>query len=181
MSSEILKAERGAVALLGWAACTGVTGHYSAKQNRCHLAGLDYQWTDKFDDLRAGVHGIQRAAASTPGRSSRSRRCLSQPETVTTLRVWHQELSGSHNTRRCNWDGHHSRYNDIQLTLLNCGFLTPAGFSHSRLPLPLCALPYNTGNADIKGRRARSARRNLWAGLRSMLMEAYLTSITQSL
>jgi iron complex outermembrane receptor protein len=68
------------------------------------------------------------------------------PETVTNYEVGIKSTWFDHQLR-ANIDGYFANYKDIQLALLNCDFLNPPGFPPG---LP-CALPFNAGNAHIKG------------------------------
>ena len=69
------------------------------------------------------------------------------PETVTNYEVGIKSSWFDH-TLRANIDGYFANYRDIQLALLNCSFLNPPPLAG--VPLP-CALPFNAGNAHIKG------------------------------
>ena len=135
----------GSASLVG--SLTGVTGHYSANKTD-YRAGLDYQWTDNLMTYAQVSTGFKGGGVN-PRPFFAFQAVPFQPETVTTYEVG-TKSQWFNNTLRVNLDGYYSKYKDIQLTLLNCGFLNPPGFDIPPAATP-CALPYNTGNADIKG------------------------------
>ena len=135
----------GSASLVG--SLTGVTGHYSASKTD-YRADLDYQWTDKlmtYAQISTGFKG----GGVNPRPFFAFQAVPFPPETVTTYETGIK--SEWFNSRvRLNLDGYYSKYNDIQLTLMNCGFLNPPGFAIPPAATP-CLLPYNTGDANIKG------------------------------
>jgi iron complex outermembrane receptor protein len=70
-----------------------------------------------------------------------------RPETVRNYEVG-MKSSWLDHTLRVNIDGYYANYNNIQLALLSCPFLNPPPLAGAPLP---CALPFNAGNAHIKG------------------------------
>ena len=122
----------------------GVTGSYSANKTD-YRVDIDYQWTDDimtYAEVSTGFKG----GGVNPRPFYAFQVQPFQPETVTTYEVGIKS-QWFNNTLRANLDGYYSHYKDIQLTLLNCDFLNPPGFP----PNQPCALPFNAGDADIKG------------------------------
>ncbi|HUA26810.1 MAG TPA: TonB-dependent receptor [Steroidobacteraceae bacterium] len=135
----------GSASLVG--SLNGVTGYYSAHKAD-YRADVDYQWTANLMTYAQVSTGFKGGGVN-PRPFFAFQAVPFAPETVTTAEVGIKS-SWFSNTLRVNLDGYFSRYKDIQLTLLNCGFLNPPGFAIPPAATP-CALPYNTGNADIKG------------------------------
>ncbi len=122
----------------------GVTGRYSADKTD-YRADIDYQWTDSlmtYAEVSTGFKG----GGVNPRPFYAFQAVPFQPETVTTYEVGIKS-QWFNNTLRANLDGYYSQYKEIQLALLNCDFLNPPGFP----PDQPCALPFNAGDADIKG------------------------------
>ncbi len=157
----------GSASLVG--SLTGVTGHYSANKTD-YRAGLDYQWTDNLMTYAQVSTGFKGGGVN-PRPFFAFQAVPFQPETVTTYEFG-TKSQWFNNTLRVNLDGYYSKYNDIQLTLLNCGFLNPPGFPIPPAATP-CALPYNTGNADIKGVELEVQAQPM-AGLEIDAMGSYL-------
>jgi iron complex outermembrane recepter protein len=125
-------------------ALNGVTSHYSANKTD-YRTGLDYQWTDQimtYTQVSTGFKG----GGVNPRPFYPFQAVPFQPETVTTYEAGIKS-AWFNNSVRANLDVYYSHYKDIQLALLNCDFLNPPGFP----PNQPCALPYNAGDANIKG------------------------------
>lgn len=132
----------GSAVLVG--SLNGVTGAYSANKTD-YRADIDYQWTDDimtYAEVSTGFKG----GGVNPRPFYAFQAVPFQPETVTTYEVGIKS-QWFNNTLRANLDGYYSQYKEIQLALLNCDFLNPPGFP----PNQPCALPFNAGDADIKG------------------------------
>jgi len=122
----------------------GVTGRYSANKTD-YRADIDYQWTDQvmtYAQISTGFKG----GGVNPRPFYAFQAVPFQPETVTTTEIGIKS-SSLNNSLRANLDVYYSKYKDIQLALLNCDFLNPPGFP----PGQPCALPFNAGDASIKG------------------------------
>jgi iron complex outermembrane recepter protein len=122
----------------------GVTGHYSADKTD-YRADVDYQWTENFMTYAQVSTGFK-GGGINPRPFYAFQAVPFQPETVTTYEAGIKS-SWFSNSLKVNLDGYYSQYKDIQLALLNCDFLNPPGFP----PGQPCALPFNAGDADIKG------------------------------
>jgi iron complex outermembrane recepter protein len=122
----------------------GYTGTYSASKTD-YRADIDYHWTDEvmtYAQVSTGFKG----GGVNPRPFFTFQAIGFNPETVTNYEAG-LKSSWFGNTLRANIDGYFADYKNIQLALLNCDFLNPPGFP-SGLP---CALPFNAGNAHIKG------------------------------
>ncbi len=122
----------------------GFTGNYSA--NKFDYRGdLDFHFTDDvmaYAQVSTGFKG----GGVNPRPFFTFQAVGFNPETLTNYEVGIKSSWLDH-TLRANLDGYFGNYRNIQLALLNCDFLSPPGFPPG---LP-CALPFNAGNAHIKG------------------------------
>jgi iron complex outermembrane recepter protein len=125
-------------------ALNGVSSNYSASKTD-YRAGLDYQWTEELMTYAQVSTGFKGGGVN-PRPFYPFQAVPFQPETVTTYEAGIKS-SWFGNSLRANMDVYYSHYEDIQLALLNCDFLNPPGFP----PNQPCALPFNAGNANIKG------------------------------
>jgi len=125
-------------------ALNGVSSNYSANKTD-YRVDLDYQWTDDlmtYAEVSTGFKG----GGVNPRPFYAFQAVPFQPETVTTYEVGIKSSWFDHSLK-ANLDVYYSHYEQIQLALLNCDFLNPPGFP----PNQPCALPYNAGDANIKG------------------------------
>jgi iron complex outermembrane receptor protein len=133
----------GSAALVG--PLNGFTGTYSGHKVD-YRADIDFHFTDD-------VMGYAQVSTGFKGGGVNPRPFFTfqaikfNPETVTNYEVGIKSSWFDH-TLRANLDGYFANYRDIQLALLNCSFLNPPPLAG--VPLP-CALPFNAGNAHIKG------------------------------
>jgi iron complex outermembrane receptor protein len=135
----------GGAALVG--SLNGVTGTYAA--NRWDYRGnLSYRFTDDFMGYAQVSTGFKGGGVN-PRPFFPFQAIKFNPETVTSYEVGIKTSWFDHKLR-FNLDGYYSKYKDIQLALLNCSFLNPPGFPIPPALTP-CALPFNAGDADIKG------------------------------
>ncbi len=125
-------------------ALNGVSSDYSANKTD-YRVDLDYQWTDALMTYAQVSTGFKGGGVN-PRPFYPFQAVPFQPETVTTYEAGIKS-SWLNNSLRANLDVYYSHYKDIQLALLNCDFLNPPGFP----PNQPCALPFNAGNANIKG------------------------------
>jgi iron complex outermembrane recepter protein len=122
----------------------GYTGTYSDAKTD-YRADIDYHWTDEvmtYAEVSTGFKG----GGVNPRPFFTFQAVGFNPETVTNYEGGIKS-SWFDNTLRANVDGYFADYKNIQLALLNCDFLNPPGYP-TGLP---CALPFNAGNAHIKG------------------------------
>ena len=122
----------------------GYTGSYTGSKTD-YRADIDYHWTDEvmtYAQVSTGFKG----GGVNPRPFFTFQAIGFNPETVTNYEGGIKS-SWFGNTLRANVDGYFADYKNIQLALLNCDFLNPPGFPPG---LP-CALPFNAGNAHIKG------------------------------
>jgi iron complex outermembrane receptor protein len=129
-------------ALVG--ALNGVTGTYKGNKTD-YRADIDYHWTDDlmtYGQVSTGFKG----GGVNPRPFYQFQAVHFNPETVTTYEVG-VKSSWFDRRLRANVDGYFAQYKDIQLALLNCDFLNPPGTP----PGQPCALPFNAGNAHMKG------------------------------
>src|SRR3984957_12782758 len=133
----------GSAALVG--PLNGFTGTYSSSKVD-YRGDIDFHFTDD-------VMGYAQVSTGFKGGGVNPRPFFTfqavkfNPETVTNYEVGIKSSWFDH-TLRANIDGYFANYRDIQLALLNCDFLNPPPLAG--VPLP-CALPFNAGNAHIKG------------------------------
>lgn len=133
----------GSAALVG--PLNGFTGTYSSSKVD-YRGDIDFHFTDD-------VMGYAQVSTGFKGGGVNPRPFFTfqaikfNPETVTNYEVGIKSSWFDH-TLRANIDGYFATYRDIQLALLNCDFLNPPPLAG--VPLP-CALPFNAGNAHIKG------------------------------
>ena len=133
----------GSAALVG--PLNGFTGSYSSSKVD-YRGDIDFHFTDD-------VMGYAQVSTGFKGGGVNPRPFFTfqaikfNPETVTNYEVGIKSSWFDH-TLRANLDGYFANYRDIQLALLNCSFLNPPPLAG--VPLP-CALPFNAGNAHIKG------------------------------
>jgi iron complex outermembrane receptor protein len=133
----------GSAALVG--PLNGFTGTYSSSKVD-YRGDIDFHFTD-------AVMGYAQVSTGFKGGGVNPRPFFTfqaikfNPETVTNYEVGIKSSWFDH-TLRANIDGYFANYRDIQLALLNCDFLNPPPLAG--VPLP-CALPFNAGNAHIKG------------------------------
>ena len=133
----------GSAALVG--PLNGFTGTYSGSKVD-YRGDIDFHFTDD-------VMGYAQVSTGFKGGGVNPRPFFTfqaikfNPETVTNYEVGIKSSWFEH-TLRANIDGYFANYRDIQLALLNCDFLNPPPLAG--VPLP-CALPFNAGNAHIKG------------------------------
>ena len=133
----------GSAALVG--PLNGFTGSYSSSKVD-YRGDIDFHFTDD-------VMGYAQVSTGFKGGGVNPRPFFTfqaikfNPETVTNYEVGIKSSWFDH-TLRANIDGYFANYRDIQLALLNCDFLNPPPLAG--VPLP-CALPFNAGNAHIKG------------------------------
>ncbi len=123
----------------------GYTGHYS-KNKVDYRADIDYHFTDEllgYAQVSTGFKG----GGVNPRPFFVFQAVKFNPETVTNYEVGIKS-SWLDRTLRVNVDAYFANYRDIQLTLSSCPFLNPPPLAG--IPLP-CALPFNAGNAHIKG------------------------------
>ena len=125
-------------------ALNGVTSSYAANKTD-YRVDLDYQWTDALMTYAQVSTGFKGGGVN-PRPFFPFQAVPFQPETVTTYEAGIKS-EWFNNSLRANLDVYYSHYKDIQLALLNCDFLNPPGFP----PNQPCALPYNAGDANIKG------------------------------
>jgi iron complex outermembrane recepter protein len=122
----------------------GYTGHYSG--NRFDYRGnLSYHFTDQlmgYGQVSTGFKG----GGVNPRPFYVAQAISFKPETLTNYELGIKS-SWLDNRIRVNLDGYFSQYRDIQLGLLNCGFIPAIG---PQFGSP-CALPYNAGDAHVKG------------------------------
>jgi iron complex outermembrane recepter protein len=133
----------GSAALVG--PLNGFTGTYSSSKVD-YRGDIDFHFTDD-------VMGYAQVSTGFKGGGVNPRPFFTfqaikfNPETVTNYEVGIKSSWFDH-TLRANIDGYFANYRNIQLALLNCDFLNPPPLAG--VPLP-CALPFNAGNAHIKG------------------------------
>ena len=126
-------------------ALNGLTGTYSGGKTD-YRADFDYRWTEDlmtYAEVSTGFKG----GGIDPRPFFAWQVTPFRPETLTDYEFGVKSSWLDHKVK-LNLDGFYGKYKDIQLTLLQCDFLNPA--LPPGAPLP-CALPYNAGNADIKG------------------------------
>jgi len=133
----------GSAALVG--GLNGFTGTYSDSKVD-YRGDIDFHFTDD-------VMGYAQVSTGFKGGGVNPRPLFTfqavkfNPETVTNYEVGLKSSWFDH-TLRANIDGYFANYRDIQLALLSCNFLNPPPLAGVALP---CALPFNAGNAHIKG------------------------------
>ncbi len=147
----------GSATLVG--SLNGATGHYSASRWD-YRAALNYRFTDQlmaYGQVSTGFKG-----GGVDPRPFYVQQAISfKPEALTNYELG-VKSSWLDNHLRVNIDGYFSQYRDIQLALLNCGFVpsiaaaTAAAHANGTLPPTSsygspCALPYNGGAAHVKG------------------------------
>jgi iron complex outermembrane receptor protein len=133
-------------------ALNDVTGHYSA--NRFDYRGnLSYRFTDDLMAYAQFSTGFKGGGVN-PRPFYKEQAIHFNPETLTNYELGFKS-SWLDNRVRFNIDGYFSQYRDIQLSLLNCGFVPGIG---AALGSP-CALPYNAGDAHVKGVEVESQAR----------------------
>jgi iron complex outermembrane receptor protein len=133
----------GSAALVG--PLNGYTGRYSGSKVD-YRGDIDFHFTDD-------VMGYAQVSTGFKGGGVNPRPFFTfqavkfNPETVTNYEVGIKSSWFDH-TLKANLDGYFANYRDIQLALLSCTFLNPPPLAGVLLP---CALPFNAGNAHIKG------------------------------
>jgi iron complex outermembrane receptor protein len=133
----------GSAALVG--PLNGFTGSYSSSKVD-YRGDIDFHFTEDvmaYAQVSTGFKG----GGVNPRPFFTFQAIKFNPETVTNYEVGIKSSWFDH-TLRANLDGYFANYRDIQLALLNCSFLNPPPLAG--IPLP-CALPFNAGNAHIKG------------------------------
>jgi iron complex outermembrane receptor protein len=122
----------------------GYTGHYAA--NRWdYRANLAYHLTDElmaYGQVSTGFKG----GGVNPRPFYVQQAIHFNPETLQSFELGIKS-TWLDNHLRVNADGYFSQYRDIQLALLNCGFVPSIG---PMFGSP-CALPYNAGDAHVAG------------------------------
>ena len=122
----------------------GYTGHYAA--NRWdYRANVSYHFTDQlmaYGQVATGFKG----GGVNPRPFFVQQAIHFNPETLTNFELG-VKSTWLDNRLRVNVDGYFSQYRDIQLALLNCGFVPSIGATFGTP----CALPFNAGNAHVKG------------------------------
>jgi iron complex outermembrane recepter protein len=155
----------GSAALVG--PLNGFTGTYSDSKVD-YRGDIDFHFTDDvmaYAQVSTGFKG----GGVNPRPFFTFQAVKFNPETVTNYEVGIKSSWFEH-TLRANLDGYFANYRDIQLALLNCSFLNPPPLAG--IPLP-CALPFNAGNAHIKGIELE-LEEHPWAGLQIDVSGSYL-------
>lgn len=126
----------------------GVTSHYS-KSRVDYRGSVDYHFTDDLMGYAQVSTGFKGGGINPrPFFPWQATEGQFQPETLTNYEAG-VKSTWLDNRLRVNVDGYFSQYRNIQLALLNCDFLNPPPFGpNAGLP---CALPFNAGDAHIKG------------------------------
>jgi iron complex outermembrane receptor protein len=123
----------------------GEVGHYSA--HRWDYRGnVDYHFTRQLMGYAQVSTGFKGGGVN-PRPFYASQVLHFDPEILTSYEAG-VKSSWLDNRVRVNLDGYFSQYRNIQETLLNCGFVPSIAALGQGAP---CALPYNAGNAHIKG------------------------------
>jgi iron complex outermembrane recepter protein len=133
----------GSAALVG--GLNGFTGTYTGSKVD-YRGDIDFHFTDDvmaYAQVSTGFKG----GGVNPRPFFTFQAVKFSPETVTNYEVGLKSSWFDH-TLRANVDGYFADYKDIQLALLSCNFLNPPPLAG--VPLP-CALPFNAGDAHIKG------------------------------
>jgi iron complex outermembrane recepter protein len=133
----------GSAALVG--GLNGYTGTYSDSKVDWR-ADIDYHWTDDLMTYVQASTGFKGGGVN-PRPFFTFQAVKFNPETVTNYEVGIKSTWLDHHLT-VNLDGYYAKYRDIQLALLNCDFLNPPALAGVSLP---CALPFNAGDANIKG------------------------------
>lgn len=140
----------GSATLVG--ALNGFTGHYAA--NRWDYRGnIAYHFTNDlmaYGQVSTGFKG----GGVNPRPFYVQQAIHFNPETLTNYELG-LKSTWLDNHLEVNVDGYFSQYRDIQLALLNCGFVPSIGQAFGTP----CALPYNAGNAHVKGAELESQLR----------------------
>lgn len=145
----------------------GYTGHYS-KDRVDYRANVSYRFTDDLMGYAQVSTGFKGGGVN-PRPFFVFQAVAFQPETLTNYEAG-MKSSWLNNTLRVNLDGYFAVYRDIQLTLQGCPFLNPPALAGVMLP---CALPYNAGDAHIKGVELETEARPL-PGVEVNLSGSYL-------
>jgi len=123
----------------------GKVGQYSA--NRWDYRGnIDYHFTSQIMGYAQVSTGFKGGGVN-PRPFFASQVLHFNPEILTSYELG-LKSSWLDNHVRVNLDGYFSQYRNIQETLLNCGFVPSIAALSQGSP---CALPYNSGNAHVKG------------------------------
>jgi len=133
----------GTAALVG--SLNGVTPTPYKGNKTDYRADIDYHWTDDvmtYGQVSTGFKG----GGINPRPFYPFQAIAFKPETVTSYEAGIKSSWLDHRLR-VNLDAYFSQYRNIQLALLNCDFLNPAGVPAGQP----CALPFNAGNAHMKG------------------------------
>ena len=134
-------------------ALNGYTGTYSA--TRWDWRGdIDYRFTDQVMAYAQYSTGFKGGGVN-PRPFYVSQAIHFNPETLSNYEAGIKS-TWFDNRVRVNLDGYFSQYRDIQLTLLNCGFIPSIAALGQGSP---CALPYNAGDAHEKGVELESEAR----------------------
>jgi len=126
-------------------ALNGYTGTYSASRMD-YRGDIDYRFTDEVMGYAQYSTGFKGGGVN-PRPFYVSQAIHFNPETLSNYEAGIKS-TWLDNTLRVNLDGYFSQYRDIQLSLLNCGFIPSIGALGQGSP---CALPYNAGDAHEKG------------------------------
>ena len=130
----------------------GLTGHYSGTRFD-YRGNISYHFTDQimsYGQVSTGFKG----GGVNPRPFYEAQAIHFNPETLTNYELGIKS-SWLDNRVRFNIDGYFSQYRDIQLALLNCGFIPSIGPAFGSP----CALPYNAGDAHVKGVEVESQAR----------------------
>jgi iron complex outermembrane recepter protein len=132
----------GSASLVG--GLNGYSGYYSADRFD-YRGNVDYHFTDQvmaYGQVSTGFKG----GGVNPRPFYVEQAIHFNPETLTNYELG-LKSSWLDNRIRVNLDAYFSQYRDIQLALLNCGFIPSIGAAFGAP----CALPYNAGSAHEKG------------------------------
>jgi iron complex outermembrane receptor protein len=150
----------------------GYTGPYAA--NRLDYRGdLAYHISDQmliYGQISTGFKG----GGVDPRPFYVAQAISFKPENLTNYEAG-IKTSWLNNRLRVNVDGYFSKYNDIQLTLLNCSGIPSIAAASAAAGVNLgfpCALPYNAGDAHVKGVELESQLR--LGGFQADVSAAYL-------
>jgi len=123
----------------------GQVGHYSAHRWD-HRGNIDYHFTSQIMGYAQVSTGFKGGGVN-PRPFYASQVLHFNPEILTSYELG-LKSSWLDNHVRVNLDGYFSQYRNIQETLLACGFVPSIAALNQGSP---CALPYNSGNAHVKG------------------------------
>jgi iron complex outermembrane receptor protein len=132
----------GSATLVG--SLNGYTGKYAAHRFD-YRANVAYHFTDQllgYAQVSTGFKG----GGVNPRPFFVQQAIPFNPETLTSYELG-LKTTWLDNHVHLNIDGYFSQYRDVQLALLNCGFVPSIGPTFGTP----CALPYNAGDAHVKG------------------------------